>query len=121
MRFLCSKRVPEPKTASFDELLVFLDNREVHHSVVAFCNNEAMDTDTRTSSGVNPHNTRYIVAAEFRDVAVVDDSVKSVQCWFIVETRYFFVDFFRKVISHVLRKLRSLQTLPKVAGKNGLP
>ena len=111
MKFLRDKKRPSPVVASPADFFAFQDKLEVHHSVVAFCNNLDMDTVARSSSIMNPHNTRYIIAVEFKDIAVQDAAVCVIDNWLIVETRYFFVDFFRKVIDHILCKGASYSRL----------
>lgn len=85
-----------------DDLSEIMKSSDYTRSVLAFCDNEDLDSIGRSSASINPHNSKYIIAVCYPDALVANDKVVNIDCWMIFQTRYLFVDFFRKVIEHLL-------------------
>lgn len=100
--FLKENKSKLKKTTSVKELKQILESSDYTRSVLSFCNLTDLDSTSRTSSEINPQNTRYIIAVCHLDVVIHEGQPVLLNCWLIFETRYLLVDFFRKIIYHLI-------------------
>jgi hypothetical protein len=105
LRFMKDRNTPCKSIEGLDDMSDVLQSTDYTRSVLAFCDSQDLDSIGRSSAGINPHNSRYIVAVCYPDALVVDDKCVNIDCWMIFETRYLLVDYFRKVIEHLLRTM----------------
>lgn len=104
MKFLKREKLAPLKASTPDAMLALFSEQPLQHSELAMSNTVDLDSSKRTSANINPHNTRYIIAAHFKDCLFEDGNVFDVDSWVFFETRYFFVKFFQNAIEHVLSR-----------------